>query len=550
MVRGSTAALVAAVAAAGGLIAAAGWRTLAPVGEVVVAPVVVRGEALWSASAGVRVSAAGSSGAERAAVGEGEVGSGGGPSRFAGRGGAEEGGGAGVVVQAPGWLEADPYFVAATALTEGVIEEILVLEGERVEAGEVVARLVREDAELLLARAEAEAARARASAAVAAARVEAAETEWSEPVERERAVASARASLAETEAELAQLPSLIDAERATLRRLEEESERARVGFEAGGVNEIEKIIAEQSAAAQRASLGALERERGILEARAERLRAEVRAAERHAELRVEERLALAAARAGLDRARAELADHEAHVAQAELRLERTSVRTPIGGLVQRRLKSPGDKVMLGSDDLRSAQVALVFDPSELQVRVDVPLADASRVFVGQRCEVIAEVLPERSFAGEVSRITHEADLQKNTLEVKVSIDDPPTVFKPEMLARVRFLEAGGASDGGSAGGSVGGAGTGEGAGGVRVPARFVERSGAGAAVWVVRDRRGDRGTLHRVRVRVEEESGGWAAVSGGLLPTDLAARSRAGFGALSEGDRVRMVSGGSAEGDF
>jgi len=35
------------------------------------------------------------------------------------------------MVQAAGWLEAEPYFVAATALTDGVIEEMLVLEGDR-----------------------------------------------------------------------------------------------------------------------------------------------------------------------------------------------------------------------------------------------------------------------------------------------------------------------------------------------------------------------------------------------------------------------------------
>ena len=38
-----------------------------------------------------------------------------------------------VVVQAPGWVEADPFPIAVSALTDGVVAEVLVLEGQRVE---------------------------------------------------------------------------------------------------------------------------------------------------------------------------------------------------------------------------------------------------------------------------------------------------------------------------------------------------------------------------------------------------------------------------------
>ena len=37
--------------------------------------------------------------------------------------------------------------------------------------------------------------------------------------------------------------------------------------------------------------------------------------------------------------------------------------------------------------------------------------------------------------------TAQADIQKNTLQVKVAIDHPPPQIKPEMLARVTFLAA-------------------------------------------------------------------------------------------------------------
>ena len=52
----------------------------------------------------------------------------------------------GLAAQAAGWLEADPYLVACTALADGIVAEIAALEGDRVEAGQVVARLIDDDA--------------------------------------------------------------------------------------------------------------------------------------------------------------------------------------------------------------------------------------------------------------------------------------------------------------------------------------------------------------------------------------------------------------------
>ncbi|MSR18554.1 MAG: efflux RND transporter periplasmic adaptor subunit [Phycisphaerales bacterium] len=61
----------------------------------------------------------------------------------------------GVTVQAPGWVEPDPYPIYATSLIEGVVREIKVLEGEAVQAGDVVATMF--DDEFVIARRRAEA---------------------------------------------------------------------------------------------------------------------------------------------------------------------------------------------------------------------------------------------------------------------------------------------------------------------------------------------------------------------------------------------------------
>ncbi len=84
-------------------------------------------------------------------------------------------------------------------------------------------------------------------------------------------------------------------------------------------------------------------------------------------------------------------------------------------------------------------MARLYDPNKLQVRVDVPLADCAKIGVGTRAEVMTESIPDTTFQGEVSRVVHEANIQRNTVQVKVAIRQPIPTMKPEMLCRVRFV---------------------------------------------------------------------------------------------------------------
>lgn len=439
-------------------------------------------------------------------------------------------------VQAAGWLEAEPFYVAATALADGVVESVEVLEGEYVERGEVVARLVAEDSRIRLRRAEADLLSARAQLAVARAQHTAAERAWSNPVELERAVSSGEAALAEGEAELERLPSLIEAARATLVGLEEEASRVRRSTERGASNALEQIVAEQRAAAQRAEVAALEARRPLLEARVDRLRSDLNASRRDLELRIEDRRRLDAARASVEAAQAAVARARADRDEAALELERMTIRAPISGYVQARIKVPGDKAIRMMDDPHSAHIAHLYDPERLRVRVDVPLADASHVYVGQRCEVIVEVLPDRVFEGEVLRTTHEADLQKNTLEIQVKVIDPAPILRPEMLTRVKFLPHSGA-------GADRARESDESVTRVRVPAAAIAEPGD--RVWLVEQRRDGRGVLAAAPVRVRARDGDWVTVTGDIHPGDLLA---IGIERPREGERVVIVQNAETDG--
>lgn len=435
------------------------------------------------------------------------------------------------VVQAAGWVEADPYLRHATSLADGVVAEMLVLEGDAVRAGQVLARLVDDDAVLALRRAEFNAARARAARADAEARLAAARESWDNPVELRRAVDSAEAALAEARASAERIRSELAAARSDAEQARADAGRVASLEGSATVSEQDLVDARTRAASFEARAEALASALEEAAARIRRMDAESAAARENLRLRTADRLALDAARAALDAARAEEAHAQAALDEARLRVDRLEVRAPADGVVVERFKEPGSKVMLGADDPRSATIASLYDPARIQVRVDVALADAALVAVGQPCEVVVEVLPGAVFQGRVTRLLHIADIQKNTLQAKVAILDPRPELRPEMIARVRFLEhepedAAPAPAGESPAADASMA--------LFAPATAIADGGA----WVVTGFDGERGSAARRAVEAGRASSGWVEVRSGLAPGDLVVTRAAS--PLAEGARVRV----------
>lgn len=441
--------------------------------------------------------------------------------------GGQEGSGAGpaarstaVVAQAPGWVEPDPYPIYVSALADGVVERIEVLEGETVEAGQALVELVDEDARLGLAVARAELARREASLA-------AAESDYREPVSLERGAAVAEARLAEAEAALVRLDAEIARERARLDELSATYERL-AGLTRESVSALRVDAAKHQVASQRAVVKATRQRGPQLEAVVEAARAELAAAKRDLQLKTQLRRVRDEAAAAVDAARAT-------VAEAELRLERMTIRSPRAGVVMERLVAPGTKLMLGMDGEHSAHAIHLYNPDSLQVRVDVPLADAASVGLGQPARVIVDVLPDREFDGEVTRVVHQADIAKNTVQFKVAIENPSPLLKPDMLARVKFFGRSAGEGGESAMRRVGPAG---GGGAVVIARSAVVKAGdAEPFVWWVSpiDNRVQR---RSVELGGEREDG-MIVVRGGLNPGDVVV---AGPDAdLTEGGRVRIT---------
>lgn len=199
------------------------------------------------------------------------------------------------------------------------------------------------------------------------------------------------------------------------------------------------------------------------------------------------------------------------------------VRSPADGIVMERLVEPGSKLAFGMDAEHSAHAVRLYDPGKLQVRVDVPLADAAKVGVGQRAKIVVGVLPDRTFDGEVTRVVHEADIQKNTLQVKVAISDPTIDLKPEMLARVRFLSTGNAGP------------TTKQAQLVFAPQDLLRKEGDRTTAWVAAGGVAERRTIQPGTATQD----GWVSISSGLHPGDQLIAGD--VSQLHEGAKIRIA---------
>jgi multidrug efflux pump subunit AcrA (membrane-fusion protein) len=341
--------------------------------------------------------------------------------------------------QAAGWIEPRPTPVRVAALAPGVVERLLVVEDQAVKAGEPIAELVREDAKLAHDRAAAELKLREAEVAEMNAGLAAAITRLEKPLSLQAGLGEAEAVLAEVTRELKNLPFETRRAEAQLEFARGNYERKRSAGNAVSGRDVSEAKSTRDAAEAmveelRIRAESLTTQQVALSVRRDALAAQLALLtdEKQGKEVYEAKLRAATARA--DKARVALAE-------AELRLERMTVRAPIDGRVYQLVAYPGTTLTGGMGPIPNADgstVVTMYRPEMLQVRVDVRFEDIPKVSLGQPVLIKNPALKE-PISGKVLFVSSEANIQKNTLEVKVALDSPPAVLKPDMLVEVTHL---------------------------------------------------------------------------------------------------------------
>lgn len=340
------------------------------------------------------------------------------------------------VAEAVGWVEPDPFPIEIKPLVSGRIASIDVLEGHEIVAGETVIATL-ESAELQARYERANAAWAAALAARTVADYEAgkAQAHLEQHAAHRLAIADAEVALSGRQTQLA-------VARGEVRRLEAEARGAAAAQQAQ-----EQLLAAGTAhpvALERARAAADAADAAVATARdeARTLDAEVAAASARLDLARE----LKAEPVDLEwdvkiaTAKAKQADEAVAVAKAEHTIavrewnQARQVRSPVSGTVLRLAAHPG-----ATTGPSGQGIITIYDPTKLQARIDVPLDSVAPVAKGQRVALTSEITGRTVVEGIVSRVQHETDLLKNTLQVKIALVDPPAIWRPETLCRARFF---------------------------------------------------------------------------------------------------------------
>ncbi|MDP6554630.1 MAG: efflux RND transporter periplasmic adaptor subunit [Pirellulaceae bacterium] len=341
--------------------------------------------------------------------------------------------------KAAGWIEPRPTPVRVAALAPGVVEDLLVIEDQAVKADEPIAELVKDDAELAHQRALVDLELRQAELDEANATLIAAKTRLKYPVHLQAALGEADAALATVGTLLKNLPFEILRAEADHQAMQKDydAKRAADGVVAGV--EIDKAKSQAARAKAlveelRNRSESLKKEQAALGQRRDALKTQLK-------LLADEIRAKDEATAKVKGAAARIAQARVVVAQAKLQLSRMTVVSPIDGRVFRLIAHPGARIGSGMTQMTGhdgSTVVTLYRPDMLQIRVDVRFEDIPKVSLDQPVEIDNPALSS-PLVGKVLFISSEADKQKNTLQVKVVIPDPPPVFKPEMLVDVTFL---------------------------------------------------------------------------------------------------------------
>ena len=202
-----------------------------------------------------------------------------------------------------------------------------------------------------------------------------------------------------------------------------------------------------------ARLESIDYEASVARSRAAVQRAEADLAENRRQLRLADDMAkqkvisddqreAAASRVRI--AEAALAQAAADLSFAEAQLQNTVIRAPFSGVVVKKMAEVGESVApippgVNISTSSGAIVALA-DLETLEVEADVAEANVAKVDSGQPAEVTVEAIPDRRYKAVLRQVIPTADRTKATVMVKVTILDKDKDLKPEMSAKVTFLE--------------------------------------------------------------------------------------------------------------
>lgn len=341
---------------------------------------------------------------------------------------------------------------------QGRLAQLYVEQGDRVEKGQPIALMEREELEAQLRQATARLTRTQAELdkaiagnrsediAEAQARLRRAQANLAElqAGSRPEEIAEAQASLNRAQALVAEAQSRLDLAQERAQRNQRLADEGAIS-----TDELDQRLDEK----RRAQAYLEQTEAGAIGARRslERLQNGSRI-----EDIAEAQAAVAESQAALDRlvngtriediakAEADLAEAKANVQYYQVQLEDTEVKAPFSGLIVQKYAEPGafvTPVTAASSADSATSTSIVALAQGLEVLAKVPEADISQIYPNQKVEIIADAYPDRTFEGRVHLIAPEAikEQEVTLFQVRVEIQTGLELLQSGMNVDLSFV---------------------------------------------------------------------------------------------------------------
>ncbi|MEH2036134.1 efflux RND transporter periplasmic adaptor subunit [Nostoc sp.] len=326
----------------------------------------------------------------------------------------------------------------------GVLSQLYVEQGDRIQQGQILARMDSAGIEAQRSQYRANLAQSQAQLAQALA--------GSRPQE----IAQARARLAQSQAqlaaakagnrpqEIAQSQSQVDAAQARVNYTSEQVKRYEYLYKEGAEKKqlLDQAISDDKSA--RANLEEAKKRFSLVQSgtRSEEID------QRQAAVN-EARAALVLLEDGtrseeIVQRQAAVASAEAQLKGVQVQLEDTIIRAPLSGIVTQKYAEPGAFVTPTTSASTSASAtssSIVAVARGLEILAQVPEADLGRIKQGQQVEIVADAYPDQVFKGHVRLIAPEAVVEQGvtSFQVRVALDTGIDKLRSGLNVDLTFL---------------------------------------------------------------------------------------------------------------
>lgn len=326
----------------------------------------------------------------------------------------------------------------------GVLGQLYVEQGDRVQQGQIIARMDVGDiqAQILQSRANLAQAQAQLDEARAGSRPQEIAQAKARVAQAEAQLSAARAG--NRDQEIGQAQAQVESAKAqvnlTQARVNRYRELTRQG--ATSIDQLEQYISEDKRA--KASLEEAEKRLSLLQSgtRSEEISAKEAAV-------TEAQAALVLLQNGtrpeeIAQRQAALKAAQAQLKAAQVKLEDTIIRAPFSGIVTQKYANIGAFVTPTTSASTSASAtssSIVAVARGLEVLAQVPEADIGRIKQGQQVEIFADAYPDEVFKGHVRLIAPEAVVEQGvtSFQVRVALDTGTDKLRSGLNVDLTFL---------------------------------------------------------------------------------------------------------------